>query len=170
MSRSVTAFSELLSYFTKCELPLTIQYSDQHQFSKSNDDLPDSLLQQFIFPNLDFEVDEFTEFLPCIQFESVKGVHTLILWMVRLMRYLFYLLNFDEQGRFLHLQEIAGFYSEDDQLINKMAHIDVTGHIYILEGTLDESHHEVNPVHTKKWMLEFLPDGTLRKSEVNLEL
>ncbi len=162
-------FASFLSYFPQAELPLTIQQNDYHLYSKSNDALPDPLLNLFILPYLDFELDEFTEFLPCLQFESVKGMHSLVFWTARLMHYSFYLINFNSNGQFQHLEELAGFYTEGDKLINKMAHVDVSGTVYILEGDLDKSYQEVNPVGTKKWMLEYLPDGSFLKSEINLE-
>ncbi len=158
-------FSEFLSYFPKSSLPLTIQHSDHHQFNKSNDLLPDSLLQSFIIPNLDYEIDEFTEFLPCLQFESIPYMHHVVLWSARLMHYSFHLLNFNAQGLFLGISEIAGFYTLDDAVIQKMAHVDSEGNVFIIEGSLDDKQQEVALETTKKWQLEILPDGQIRYFE-----
>ena len=149
-------------------MPLTIQHADHHYFSKSNDLLPDALLQLFIIPNLKFEIDEFTEFLPCLQFESSHGLHHLVLWTARLMHYSFYVMNFNRQGMFLDMSEIAGFYSDSNLVVQKMAHVDVEGNLFIVEGSINENHHDVNPLTTKKWQLEILPDGLLRTTQIKL--
>ncbi|MBK6545250.1 MAG: hypothetical protein IPO78_01970 [Saprospiraceae bacterium] len=161
-------FHEFLSFFPKTDLPLTIQYSDYHSFSKVNDALPDELLAAFVLPNLDFEVDEFTEFLPCLQFEADHGMHHIVIWTARLLHYSFYLMNFNSKGVFLHLAEVAGFYTENDMIFQKMAHIDVEANMLVLEGSMTQNQLEVNPNTTKKWQLEILPDGQLRVSEIKL--
>jgi hypothetical protein len=154
-------FAEFLSFFPKADLPLTIQYSDHHIFTKSNDPLPDRLLQQFVFPNLDFEIDEFTEFLPCLKFDSSLKMHHLIIWSARLLHYSFSLMNFNQQGVFLDMSEIAGFYSEKNELIQKMAHVDGDANIYIVEGNIAENQLEVLPEKTMKWQVQILPDGEI---------
>lgn len=161
-------FHEFLSFFPKTDLPLTIQYSDYHSFSKVNDALPDELLAEFVLPNLDFEVDEFTEFLPCLQFESAFGMHHMVIWTARLLHYSFYLMNFSPQAVFLHLAEVAGFYSKNDMIFQKMAHVDIEGNVLVLEGNIEPNQHEIDPNTTKKWQLEILPDGNLRIAEIKL--
>jgi hypothetical protein len=161
-------FSEFLSFFPKATLPLTIQHNDHHHFSKSNDPLPDFLLRDYVIPNLDFEVDEFTEYLPCLQFESTHGMNQLVIWTARLMHYSFYVMNFNPQGLFLDMAEIAGFYTYKDQIIQKMAHVDVDGNLFIVEGSINDHHQEVSPDKTKKWQLQILPDGLFQTSAINL--
>lgn len=165
---SNSSFIRFLSFFPKSDLPLTIQHSDHHVYSKANDPLPDSLLREFIIPYLDFEVDEFTEFLPCFQFESKYKLHHVILWTARLMHYSFYLLNFDRNGRFLDLLEIAGFYSEKNQIVQKMTHVDADAKIFLVEAGLSELQQELNPEKTRKWKIEILPDGSLESSLAGL--
>jgi len=161
-------FSDFLNFFPKVTLPVTIQYSDHHHFSKTNDALPDPLLISFIIPNLDFEMDEFTEFLPCLQFESVPGMHHVVIWSARLMHHSFYLMNFNSAGLFLDMSEIAGFYTDNDKVIQKMAHVDAEGTIYLVEGSMNETSHEINPGKTKKWQLIILTDGQFLSSEIKL--
>lgn len=165
---NLKSFTEFLSYFPKMELPLTIQYSDFHSFSKTNDVLPDELLAQFIVPNLDFEIDEFTEFLPCLQYESSPEMYHVIIWTARLMHYSFYLMNFNTKAVFLHSAEIAAFYTKNEQILQRMAHLDAEGGIYVLEGNTDQQVNIVNPESTQKWQIEILPDGTLHQTEVKL--
>jgi hypothetical protein len=161
-------FSDFLSFFPKTTLPLTIQHTDHHQFSKTNDPLPDPLLLSFVLPNLEFEVDEFTEFLPCLQYESMPGMHHLVLWTARLMHYSFYLMNFNLEGTFLDMEEIAGFYTDNNRIIQKMAHVDAEGNIFLVEGILNETQNEVQPDQTKKWQIEILPDGLIQSSAIKL--
>lgn len=161
-------YLEFLSFFPKVSLPLTIQHSDHHHFNKSNDPLPDELLQVFIIPNLDFEIDEFTEFLPCLQFDTSHDMQHIVIWTARLMHYSFYLMNFNNSGMFIQTVEIAGFYTDKDQVLQKMAHADVEGNLFIVEGSIHQNQHEVNPGKTKKWHLEILPDGLMHASEIEL--
>lgn len=149
MSQSISPFADLLSYFPKAELPLTIQYSDHHQFSKANDDLPDPLLQQFIFPNLDFEVDEFSEFLPCLQFESVKAY---IPWFCGQpdwcgIRFIWSILT-NREGFYIY-RKLQVFIPKTISWLTKWPILMLLVIYTSWEGTLDDSHHEVNPVHTK---------------------
>ena len=168
MSIPPNSFSEFLSFFPKATLPLTIQHSDHHHFSKSNDPLTEALLQTYVIPNLDFEIDEFTEFLPCLKFESTPGMYHLVLWSARLMHYSFYVMNFNQQGMFLDLADVAGFYTDENKIIQKMAHIDAEGNLFLVEGNLDEIQHEVNPDKTKKWQLKILPDGLFQTTAIKL--
>lgn len=161
-------FSNFLSFFPKATLPLTIQHDDHHHFSKSNDALPDELLQEYVIPNLDFEMDEFTEFLPCLQFESTPGLHHVVLWTARLMHYSFYVMNFSAQGMFLDMAEIAGFYSDNEKLVQMMAHVDADGNLFLVEGNLNDTQNEVSPDKTKKWQLQMLPDGLIQTTAIKL--
>ncbi|HEX5625322.1 MAG TPA: hypothetical protein VFX48_04835 [Saprospiraceae bacterium] len=167
-SEAPKSFIQFLSYFPKTTLPLTLQHSDYHDYSTANDPLPDVLLQQYVFPHLDFEIDEFVEFLPILQFDASNGMHQLVLWTARLLHYSFYLLNFNPQGTFIHASEIAGFYSDRDLIRQKMAHIDAEGNVFILEGSLAGNQKEIDPHTTKKWHLEYLPDGTFRLVEIQV--
>ena len=167
-SLDLKQFLEFLSFFPKTDLPLTIQHTDHHHFSKSNDPLPDELLQAFVIPNLDFEIDEFTEFLPCLQYESIPGMHHLVLWTARLMHYSFYVMNFSQTGMFLDMAEIAGFYSDHDKLIQKMAHVDIEGNLFLVEGNINDNQQEISPDKTKKWQLEILPDGLIQTMAIKL--
>jgi hypothetical protein len=146
-------FSDFLSYFPTIPLPLTIQHSDHHHYSKTNDVLPD------------FEIDEFTEFLPCFEFEFIPKMHHLVLWSARLMHYSFHLMNFNDEGVFLGISEIAGFYTLDNSVLQKMAHVDAVGNLFLIEACLDDKQQDVSLETTKKWQLEILPDGRIRSFE-----
>lgn len=161
---SAKGFSELLSFFPIQELPLTLQYGDLHEYGKSNDPIPDELLIEYIIPNAGFEIDEFTEFLPCFQFKAHHGIHHLVFWSGRLMHYAFHLANFDVHGKFIEQKEIAGFYTKENKVLQKMAHINNESAVYIVETNLSENENHIITDQTYKWMLELLPDGTFKES------
>ncbi len=161
-------FADFLSYFPKVDLPLTIQYGDLHDYTRSNDPLPDSLLQAFIFPHLPFEIDEFTEFLPCFQFSGMEKLHHVVYWSGRLMHYSFYLVNYNEQGQALSQSEIAGFFTKDERVLQKMAHINEDAEIYIVETNLSEKEDQIMTQDTRKWSLDILPDGQIRASSLHI--
>ncbi|MBK8954515.1 MAG: hypothetical protein IPM34_03030 [Saprospiraceae bacterium] len=162
------SFQDFLSYFPIAELPCTLQYNDLHSYTKSNDPLPDSLLVHYLFPYLDFEVDEFTEFLPCFQIQYRENCFQLVFWSGRLMHYSFYLITFDPSGNFVAMTEIAGFYSEQSEVFQKMAHINEDSEIYIVETNLSNDEHKIVTDQTKKWMLNILPDGQIQKMEIEV--
>ncbi len=159
-------FQEFLSYFPIVELPVTIQYNDLHRLTRSNDPLPDALLQQFIFPNLEFTVDEFTEFLPCFLVQTQGPQSWIILWVGRLLHYSFILMVFEPDGRLISQAEIAGFYSEDENVFQRMAHFNEDEEIYIVETNLSQKESEVVLDQTKKWVLVMQEDGQLRRMDL----
>jgi hypothetical protein len=161
MEHGKKAFYDFLSFFPVIELPITIQESDHHTFSTSNDQLPDILLTAYITPYLDFELDEFSEFLPCFQFEYKADMFHVVIWTARLMHYSFYLFNFDKFGNFIDQREIAGFFATDQLLVHKMARIDEEGSIFIVEGGMHEGHIDFDPTTTQKWELDIADDGRI---------
>ncbi len=161
-------FADFLSYFPKIELPITIQYGDLHDYTVSNDPLPDSLLQAFIFPGLPFEIDEFTEFLPCFRFSGVENLYHVVYWSGRLLHYSFYLVNYNEKGQALGQFEIAGFFTKEERVLQKMAHINEDAEIYIVETNLSEKEEKISTQDTRKWSLDILPDGQIKESSLRI--
>lgn len=163
---SHNSFQNYLSYFPPAELPLTLQYNDLHSYSKTNDPLPDSFLATYLFPYLDFEVDEFTEFLPCFQIYGTDQNIQLVFWTGRLMHYAFYLIIYEKSERFVALAEIAGFYSNQQEVLQRMAHFNEDSEVYIVETNLSIHEKQIKTDQTKKWVLNILPDGHIQKMEI----
>ncbi|MDQ3140763.1 MAG: hypothetical protein M3Q56_00795 [Bacteroidota bacterium] len=155
------SFKDFLSYFEHTELPITLKEGAEHQFSLKNDLLPDDLVNKFIKPALNFELDEFTEIVPCV-FWNTKYQHVAsIFWCARLMRYTFYIIIFDQDGNPLDNAEIAGFFSDQEEIIYSMANIDEEETIYIVEASHSIEAHELNKDKTRKTILEIVEDGRI---------
>ncbi|MBK9108555.1 MAG: hypothetical protein IPM92_09360 [Saprospiraceae bacterium] len=160
------SFQDFVSYFPPAELPLTVQYNDLHSYAKTNDPLPDTFLADYLLPYLDFEVDEFTEFLPCFQIYGTEQNIQLVFWTGRLMHYAFYLITYEKSGRFVDLAEIAGFYSDRQEVFQRMAHLNEDSEVYIVETNLSTNEKQIVTDQTKKWVLNILPDGHIQKMQI----
>ncbi len=166
MDTSSKSFNNFLSYFPFVELPLTLMESDYHSYSIANDQLPEALLYDFITRHLPIEIDEFTEFMPCFQFSYKPNMHHLVLWMAQLMHYSYYLINFNRQGKFIDLKEIAGFYTRDNMIFHKMARIDEAGNIFVIEGGVSDRSKDFDPASTRKWEIDIGDDGSIIEYEL----
>ncbi len=155
-------FQELISYFPRLELPLVLQEGAEHQFS-TNDGLPDQLLVELILPCLDFQPDEFTEYLPCGHWKTTDHNTICIIWVARLMRYSFYLISFNSRHEHVESLEVAGFFSDNEFLIRRMANIDEEGTITIVEGAHKINEKEFDLNLNRKLLLEIAQDGSLIK-------
>ncbi|MBK6352184.1 MAG: hypothetical protein IPF46_02015 [Saprospiraceae bacterium] len=152
-------FTRLLAYFPEASLPFTLQEGSEHDFGLLNDQLPAALLEEMLMPYLAFEIDEFTEILPGFYWKTPTGGFILVFWVARLMRYSFILFSFDENGHWKDDAEIAGFFTEEDRVIRRMANIDDSQTIYIVEGVQLLEGKDIRPQETSKWVIEVMPNG-----------
>ena len=164
--KSNPQFIDLVSYFPPVDLPFTVQYNDLHRFTRTNDPLPDALLQTFIFPHLDFDIDEFTEFLPCLRIHADGPFVLLVLWTGRLMHYAFTLWVFEPSGRCISQAEIAGFYSDQNDVYQRMAHVNEESEIFVVETNLSNDESKIELGQTKKWMLSIQENGAIHRMEL----
>ncbi|MBK7338961.1 MAG: hypothetical protein IPJ64_02920 [Saprospiraceae bacterium] len=155
-------FKQLLTYFPQLEFPLVLQEGSEHHFGM-NDAVPDELLARFIIPALDFEINEFTEFIPCGHWMQQGQIPCLVIWCARLMRYSFYLISYTPQGTVCDTMEIAGFFSDNEYLFRRMANIDEEGTIFIVEGGHLLEQKEFDQSKNRKLIVEILQDGKLLK-------
>lgn len=73
---------------------------------------------------------------------------------------------FEPDGRLISQAEIAGFYSEDENVFQRMAHFNEDEEIYIVETNLSQKESEVVLDQTKKWVLVMQEDGQLRRMDL----
>ncbi|MBK7880023.1 MAG: hypothetical protein JNK69_08620 [Saprospiraceae bacterium] len=152
-------FLKLLAYFPEANLPFTLQEGSEHDFGLANDQLPSALLEEMLMPNLPFELDEFTEILPGFHWKTPSGGYILVFWVARLMKYSFILFSFDETGKWVDDAEVAGFFTEGNHFIRRMANIDDPQTIYIVEGVQFLDGKDIRPQETSKWIIEVMPNG-----------
>jgi len=156
-------FTEFLSYFQELTLPIVFQEGSEHEYSMKNDALPDKCIDQFILPSMDFEADDMTEFVPCGFWKTTHGQIVVIIWCARLLRYSFFAIVFDINGKAYESMEIAGFFTDGEYLIRRMVNIDLDDTFYIVEGAhlIDEKEFDISK--TRKIVAEIMPDGRIAK-------
>ncbi|MBK9271195.1 MAG: hypothetical protein IPM48_06330 [Saprospiraceae bacterium] len=159
-------FKELLGYFPMVELPFTLQEGSEHEFGLNSDPIPIRLLEDWIYPHLPFQADEFTEVIPGVHWKSSEGCSLLVFWTARLMKYSFVVYCFDPNMRYTDLAEVAGFTAFGDEVIRRMARIDDPDTIYVVEGSQKINDKDIRPGHTRKWEIQILSNGELEELEM----
>jgi hypothetical protein len=158
-----TSFPEFLDYFPLLELPVTLGEHEHHDFSQTNEPLPDALIERFLSP-MEEAIDEFTEFVPCFRFPGTHGFHALVYWKAALMNYYYVLATFTPQGELVDRQIIAGTFSDGKTLMHSMATIDEAWEILILSGSGSALTNEYDASSSKARKLELLPDGKIDRA------
>ena len=156
-------FRQFLKYFPEIELPVVLTEESSHAFSRQNEPFHPQSLKQFIFPFHLGEVDEFTEFVPCLKIPATHGFHAVVYWMAGLMTYSYILITFTEKGDFIDRRVIAGTFSDGDLLTTSVATIEEDWTIRIVTGQTSASNemHTYSASESKAFNLELLPDGKI---------
>jgi len=166
-SKMKTGFNELLSYFPPVDLPFTLQEGSEHEFGLNNDYIPMSMLEEWIYPNLPFEADEFTEIIPGVHWKTTGGCTLLVFWSARLMKYSFIIYSFDQNGKWIDQAEVAGFTALGDEVVRRMASINDPDTIYVVEGVQKINATDIRPGDSRKWEIQVLSTGEMEELELN---
>lgn len=160
MQQSKIDFSLFLNKFPVVELPATLSEETHHDFSRTNDPLPQVMLDHYILPLEERESDEFTEFVACFQLPKTKGFYAIVYWRASLMNYQYTLATFTNKGEFIDKRVIAGTFSDGNTLTRSIATIDEDLEILIVSGQVQAGHEEEYDASTSTaYTLELLPDG-----------
>lgn len=148
-------------------LPFTLEKGVEHDFGMTNDELPAAVLEDLMAPNLAFELDEFTEIIPGVHWRTSSGGYILAFWVARLMRHSFFLFSYSPEGEWTDDAEIAGFFYEQGQIINRVANIGEPEAFYIVEAVLPDDSGLIDASSTSKWLIEVDARGKFIQSEVS---
>ncbi len=163
-------FSEFVNKFPAIDLPITITMDSSRHFSQQNDPFPPLMIQQFILPYDIGEVDEYTEYVPCLRIKGTKGMQALLYWKAGLMTYDFILITFTDKGAFIDNKVIAGTKVEGNSLVMAVATIDEDWVIHVVGGVSEATSTNYSPSNSQSFELELLPSGHIEKSESESEL
>ncbi len=155
------SFSHFLEKFPEVELPVTLAEEAHHAFSKQNDPLPLLMIEQFILPLEDQEVDDYTEFVPCMRIPETHDFHAVIYWRAGLMNYQYTLACFTKKGELIDKRVIAGTFSDGDVLTTSVATIDEDWSIYIVTGQSSPGEKNYDASSSTAYQLELLPEGRI---------
>ena len=149
-----------LQFFPELELPITFSEDTHHDFSRNNDALPEAAIEQFISKIEGNELDEFTEFVPCIQIPATHDFHAVVYWKAELMSYHYILATFDKKGELIDSRVIAGMFTDGDTITRSMATIEEDWLINVVTGQVGVAkEEEYHAARSRTFGLELLPDG-----------
>lgn len=160
-------FKHFLAQFPELELPITLSDEAQHTFSQENNPLHRLMIEQYIVPLEDVEVDEFTEFVPCFRIPETHDFHAIVYWKAELMSYQYALVTFDKKGNFINKRVLAGTYFDGDKVTKSVATIEEDWTIHIVSGQIAAARENLyDAASSAAFDLELLPDGTIANAEL----
>ncbi|MFK7937364.1 MAG: hypothetical protein AB8G22_27870 [Saprospiraceae bacterium] len=149
-----------LEFFPEVELPVTFSEDTHHDFSRNNDPLPQTAIEQYISKIEGDEIDEFTEFIPCIRIGATHDFHAVVYWKAELLSYHYIMATFDKKGDVIDSRVIAGLFTDGDTITRSVATIDEDWLINVVTGQVGvENEENYNAAQSLKFGLELLPDG-----------
>ncbi|MCO6493984.1 MAG: hypothetical protein J5I98_36530 [Phaeodactylibacter sp.] len=155
------SFSHFLEKFPEVELPVTLAEEAHHAFSLRNDPLPPMMIEQFILPLEEREMDDYTEFVPCMKIPETHDFHAIIYWRAGLMNYQYTLACFTKKGELIDKRVIAGTFSDGHTLTNSVATIDEDWTISIVSGQTRSGEKDYDASSSTAYQLELLPEGQI---------
>ncbi len=155
-------FATFLDYFPETELPITLTDETAFIFSRENKPFSADILQQYLLPLEQEEVDEFTEFAPCFKLPNTFDFHALVYWKAGLLNHQFIMVTINKKAEIMDKQVIAGTFSDQDQLIQSVATIDSDFEILIVSGQQPaQAPHHFDASKSTTQKLELLPEGKI---------
>ena len=154
-------FAHFLEKFPEVELPVTLAEEAHHAFSLQNNPLPALMIEQFILPLEEQEVDDFTEFVPCMRIPETHEFHAIIYWRAGLMNYHYTLACFTKKGELIDKRVIGGTFSDGDTLTTSVATIDEDWVIYIVSGQARSGQKDYDASSSTAYKLELLSEGRI---------
>lgn len=160
-------FQKLIKYFPLAQLPFTLEKGSEHEFGMNNEQFPAAVFDELVAPNLPFEVDEFTEMLPGVHWRTSQQQYVIVFWVARLLRHSFMIFIYSKEGEWLDDAEIAGFFYEEGQILHRIANVNDSQTIYVVEAVLPDDASLLNPSSTSKWMIEISAEGKFLQSDAS---
>jgi len=155
--------SDFVEKFPSVELPVVLNEDSVMEFSRINLPLSELDMIAYIHP-FEEDVNEFTEFIPCLSIPETHDFHALVYWRGDLLKYHFTMITFDKNGKFLDKKVIGGTYSNEDVLYQAVTTIDEDWIIYVVTGQTQANQKDYDPTSSKISNLELLADGKIISS------
>lgn len=155
---------DFLSYFPEILPPFTILEESIDAFRQSNEYLPQRLVDEFLVQWDGGEVDEFTEYFPCLKLASNDKYHTIIYWKASLLKYDYILVTMLLDGTLISKKVIAGMIVKDDLIVKSVARIDEEKIIHIVTGAFETEFGDYDPNTSKPFVMEIMENGEIVSS------
>jgi len=159
MNSSIPIFKDYLACFPKVELPINLSRDSRFEFAKVNKPFPKAIIEEFIIPMEESEIDEFTEYEPCLMIDKDEEFKALIYWRGKMYSYEYILATYDKNNLVVTRKVIAGTRFDDKNIVESVAHISEDFIISIMVGQQDASAKDYNPEMSKSMSMEVLSTG-----------
>lgn len=154
-------FQDFLDRFPEIELPVTLTTENQIEFSRTNQPLPQVMVERLIAAIEGEAPDEFTEFIPCFQIPQTHDFHAIVYWKGGLMNHQYILATLSKKGELIDKAAIAGTYSDGEALVQSVATIEEDWIIYIISGKSQGNETTYDANSSKAFNLELLATGEI---------
>lgn len=131
------SFQGFLDKFPEVDLPITLGEDTHHTFSIQNDPIPAPMIEQFILPIEEDEVDELTEFIACFRLPAQKEYRAIVYWKAALLNYQYVLATFGKDEQLIDKRVIGGTYFDGEQMTQSVATVKEDGQVIIASGQAD---------------------------------
>lgn len=158
-------FGHFLEKFPEIDLPITLTEESATTFSRTNDPFSTVLIQEYILPIEQEEIDDLTEYVPCIRISKTHGFFAVIYWKAALLSYQYILATFSKNGELIDRKVIAGTYSDGETLVQSVATIEEDWIIYVVSGKKPATATSYDASSSKSFNLELLATGEIIKSD-----
>lgn len=159
---SKPTLDELLSFFPVVEAPITFSEDLVTTFDNVNKVLPKEIIEEFIIPwEAETEIDEYTEFIPCVQLANTDEFHALVYWKGSLMKYEYVLVTLMKNGDLITRKPISSIVVDGDVVKRSIARIDEEFIIHIMAGANAGDELDYNPEHSRAFNMEIMPTGDI---------
>jgi hypothetical protein len=155
----MSKLERILHYFPETELPVLISEDYLSEYETNSDPFPQSFIDEIIM-EWEKEIDEFTEFIPCVRLPKEEKYEAVIYWKGGLLKYDFILVTLDKKGELISKKSIASTLVHDNVIKKSVASIETDHIINIVAGqTLDGDEYDASL--SKAFSMEILPSGEI---------
>jgi len=154
---------DLLSFFPKVELPVTVSDDSIATFDSMNKVLAKEIVETFIIPwEAGQPIDEYTEFVPCFMLPEIDDdYHALVYWKGGLLKYEFLLVTLSKKtGKLISRKNIAGTIADDKLVKKSVAQIDEDLIIHIMAGASPDGE-TYDPEASQAFNMEIMSTGDI---------
>ena len=156
------SFKHFLKKFPKIDLPVTLVEESSLSFSRINEPIPHLMIEEFLRPIEDVEIDDYTEYVPCFSIPKTSLFYAIVYWKASLLNYEYILATFTKKGELIDKRTIAGTNSDGKSLVKSVATIDEDWVIYMVGGVAPiASTKNYEPTSSQSINLELLPSGQI---------
>lgn len=154
-------FPAFIAKFPPVNLPITLGEETHHVFGIENEPLSDALIESFILPVDQADLDEFTEYVPCFSIADTENFVAVVWWKAELLNYEYTLATYTVQGQLIGREVIAGTRVTDGKVFRAVAFINEEYEITIGEGESPDGNQLFDPTTSKTRYLEIMVNGEI---------